>query len=459
MRIRHPYNFVPFAPPPAREPMTTAANHERFRPDLHSGTLRCTLETLSMLCIRPHFAARPADPYLPASSLKGMARSMAQTLGAGCASLFEDRTADPKHKIAVRDWDQQGRMGPRPLPRLRVIPDLSGFEACTQTSACLACRVFGYAPGKDSERGDTLSGWAGKARFHDSERVRNWAGKWVQPNDGNARWQAQGTYHTPFYYPDAANRRKPAGWKVYLHAKVPTGAAPEFLPEACIPEGALFDFDVDYENLSGEEFAVLRFALTLRHDCPDHPDRRVSLAHKLGYGKGIGLGSCRVTAKILPIPTRRFFGEEPKADTDPGCEIHKYLDLPGFAQLREFLSWEGRPDHLLFPDHSWFAGPGSIADYEQAENPPAAPLPLPEPEPDPAPQVKFPKSVDVRITEVTRRGAIHFETVEPIDGVTYTGTAGNSLTGAAVGRVCELKARDADAKKKTVSGRVVWKLR
>jgi hypothetical protein len=457
MRIRHPYNFVPFAAPLAREPMATAPNHERFRSDLHSGTLHCTLETLSMLCIRPYFEAQPAEPYLPASSLKGMARSMAQTLGAGCASLFADNTKDPKHKGAVTDWKLHGRRGPEPQPRPRVLPDLSGFEPCTQTAACLVCRVFGYAPGKNAEQDDSLSGWAGKVRFHDSEKVRNWDRKWVQPPSGNARWQAQGTYHTPFYYPDLPRSKKPAGWKVYLHAKEPTGAATGFLPEeACIPEGAFFDFDVDYENLSGEEFAVLRFALTLQHKCTE---RSVRLAHKLGYGKGIGLGSCRVTAEILPIATRRFFGEEPKADTDPGCEIHKYFDLPGFAALQEFLSWESRPDQLLFPGYSWFTGPGSIAHYERTKNPQAAPLPIAEPEPEPVPKLKFPKRVDVRITEVTKKGVIRFETVDPIDGIVYTGTAVNLLHGAAVGTVCELKPNAPDPLKKTVSGRISWKKR
>ena len=268
MRIRHPYNFVPFAPPLAREAMATAANHERFRPDLHSGTLHCTLETLSMLCIRPHFEdlrTRPLDAYLPASSLKGMARSMAQTLGAGCASLFEDHTEDPKHRREMRLWRDSGMRGSKPAPRQRIAPDLTGFEPCTQTAACVVCRVFGYAPGKDADQGDPLSGWAGKIRFHDSRPAQNWDGCWVQPPRGNARWQAQGTYHTPFYYPDSANPSKPAGWKVYLHAKEITGAAEGFRPEACIPKGAFFDFDVDYENLSGEEFAVLRFEIGRAH--------------------------------------------------------------------------------------------------------------------------------------------------------------------------------------------------
>ena len=457
MRIRHPYNFVPFASPPAREPMATAANHERLRPDLHSGTLCCTLETLSMLCTRPHFEdlrSRSLESYLPASSLKGMARSMAQTLGAGCASLFEDRTADPKHKRAVRDWENNGRRGTKPPPRPRVPPDLTGFKPCTRAEACLVCRVFGYAPEKDAEQGDPQSGWAGKIRFHDSMPVRNWDGDWVQPPRGNARWQAQGTYHTPFYYPDLPRSSKPAGWKVYLHAKEPTGAANDFLPEACVPPKVFFDFDVDYENLSGEEFAVLRFALTLQHSCQN---RSVSLAHKLGYGKSIGMGSCCITAKTEPAPVRRFFGEAPKADTDPGCEIHKYLDLPGFAALREFLAWAGRADQLVFPGYAWFAGPGSIADYEASLNPPAAPPRLREPGPEPAPKVKFPNRLKVRITGITKRGVIRFETVEQIDGITYTGTADNPLTGSAVGIVCDLKVSGADPQKKTVSGRVLWK--
>ena len=157
MHIRHPYNFVPFARPPSREPMPPAGNHERICPDLHSGTLHCTLETMSILCIRPHFEGLRAlllEAYLPASSLKGMARSMAQTLGAGCASLFEDHTEDPKHRRAMKAWRDGGKGGPEPRARRRVEPDLAGFEPCTQSEACLACRVFGYAPERDAEQDD-----------------------------------------------------------------------------------------------------------------------------------------------------------------------------------------------------------------------------------------------------------------------------------------------------------------
>ena len=438
--------------------MPPPGNHERMCPDLHSGTLHCTLETLSMLCIRPHFqalSARPLDVYLPASSLKGMARSMAQTLGAGCASLFEDRTEDPKHRRAMKEWRDGGKRGPEPRARRRVVPDLPGFEPCTQSEACLTCRVFGYAPERDAEQDDRQSGWAGKIRFHDSRPARGWDRHWVQPPQGTARWQSQGTYHTPFYYPDPSNDRKPAGWKVYLHAKQVTGAATGFRPDACVPERVFFDFDVDYENLNDEEFAVIRFALTLRHECLERP---VHLAHKLGYGKAIGMGSCRVSAQVAGAPIRRFFGEAPGPDSHRGCEIHDYLDLPGFARLQEFLNWENRPDMLRFPDHSWFAGAGSIDDYEASMNAPAAPPPSPAPAPPPS-KAKFPKRVDVRITKVTRKGDVHFEAVADVDGIRYTGIADNSLLGARVGTVCELKPRAPDPQKKTVSGRLSWKLK
>jgi RAMP superfamily len=354
MSIRHPYNFVPLD---GRNIDKEAwggdpSGHERWESGRHSGTFVCRLRTLNLLCTKKTFEdqkGRNRRPLIPGSSLKGMLRSVAQVLGAGCG-----------YKFAPRDT---------PTP-------LGDLTPCDSQAACLVCRMFGYS----AEREDF--GWAGKVRFSDAKVEGPWnLHMWQALPIGGGRWPSQGTRHTSFYF----SHGRPLGWKVYRHAENPRAALKsdraKFWTDACVGANTKFGFDVIYENLTDAEFALLRFALTLTHDgCAEHEAilGGHTLAHKLGYGKPAGLGSCIIEITDEPRENpKRYFGETEAALAAPNtCPLHGFFASPSFAKFREYFAWDTRPDHLLYPSKDWdqtrAAGwfdqnpRGTIAAYEAA---------------------------------------------------------------------------------------------
>ena len=304
--IRHPYSFVPFGGAPGRE---VSAGHESYKG--LSGTLSCRLRAERLLTIRSYFDRPGKHPYVPASSLRGLVRTTVQMLGAGCARHISGR------------GELERKLGP--------------LAPCVSENACLACRMFGFS----ADRSDYA--WASKVRFYDSHAVQidKWEEMRLDPVDG-AQWQSHGARHTRFYFTDYQSQypRQPAGWKVYRHAKrVMPAQTSSFRALHCVPEGTEFSFRIDYSSLTEEEFSVLCFALTLSHGCG--APYQVSLAHKLGYGKSAGLGSCTITIEdVIPLALDRYFGGSSPEKPKPSCTvIHSIMDQTPFGAFRDNLAW------------------------------------------------------------------------------------------------------------------------
>ena len=332
MNIRHPYNFVPLEGRniDKREWQGAPSGHERWQESRHSGTFVCKLKTKTLLSIKNVFEdckTRNVKPVIPGSSLKGMVRSVAQALGAGCGYKYLSK-------------DNEGMK-------------LGNLAACDSKQACLVCRIFGYSPEREE------FGWAGKVRFSDAAVQGTWSlYLWKAMPKGGGRWPSfeHRTRHKSFYF----SGRQPLGWKIYRHAKNPRAALESekatFWTDACVAAGTEFQFEVTYENLSDEEFALLRFALTLEHECPEHNPATTfaghTLAHKLGYGKPAGLGSCTIaiTDDRRENPKRYFrnetFGSTAAATT---CPLLGLLAAPAFAKFLEYAAWDTAADHLLYP--------------------------------------------------------------------------------------------------------------
>jgi len=412
MTIRHPYNFVPLAERLVRE---APGSHERFEAGRHSGTLVCQLETLAPLSIKTHFealkAARPAseEPWIPGSSLKGMVRNVLEMLGLGCGRYFEARGS-------------------------RVSPDLGQVRPCPEGYACRVCRLFGYTgeKGRAGQGEEKAYGWAGKLRFRDAHLGSPMpSGAWKEPGAGTGQLMSHGPRHIAFYYPERLtdpNSSKPAGWKVYLHSKTPVWPGGRTVCRAWAREGCKFRVAVEYENLTDEEVAVLRFGLTLSHQCAEH-NVDVKLCHKLGYGKPLGMGSCRVTLEeVRPESLERYFGESRAAPgNEVWCKVEEHLKGPSFEAMKEFLSWEGRPEKLEYPGLRWLEShaDSGIDAFEREKN--AAEggrgglnLVVPAPEPAPSPEVRIPRRVTAIVTKVARDGKVKAVTVEEYGGRKYT---------------------------------------
>lgn len=395
-----PHNFVPVTPLAARKPWPQSGprGHERF--DQLSGTLHCVLATDSLLTIKANFEElyrQVRSPYLPGSSLKGMARNVLEMLGVGCAGFFhhnqEDRRTNP-----------------------------AGLIPCTEKAACVVCRLFGYSvEGKEF-------GWAGKLRFHDSDPAANWP---------------------------------PDRWKVYRHISPSPGAGRDFQARACVGAGEFFPFHLDYENLDPEEFTLLHFALTLRHQCERHSPE-IRLLHKLGYGKGLGLGSCHIKIdRVEPENVKRYFPDQSgPAIPQPDSSIEQHLAAPPYAFMEKLLA--PGPSRELGDPGEWGhtdtkSKPHSIGDHEAEANrrKPVLPPP-PSPKLKPQPHADLPKKVKVRITGLDP-GSIRGETLGEFNGHKYTCKARQRPYGRGKGDECmvEVDQRSVDHSKHFFEGKAL----
>jgi hypothetical protein len=253
--------FVEFAKkaPPVRS-LKEEPGYDRWVP--FSGSLVCELEVLTPLCIHSVFRNMQDsdEPFVPGSSLRGMVRNMAEMLGAGCGRLYERQSQLP---------------------------------ACNSAMPCLVCRTFGFIDGD--------KGWAGKVRFRDARR-----GAGVTTTRARPAWVM---CDVPFQ----RDPHQPGqGWIIFAHNP---GFRPARGKTRCLDAGEKLQFRVDCMSLDSEEYAVLRFALTLQTP-------QFHLPHKIGYAKGAGFGGCRIRILSEKAPPL-------------GPAIDPYLSTPGFRQIQE----------------------------------------------------------------------------------------------------------------------------
>lgn len=263
---------------PERISLTSVALHRRScetepgwerRDPKSSGRWFCRLDPVTPICIHSHFeqqqrhqrGLREQTAVIPGSSLRGMVRNVAEMLGAGCQRLYGTS-------------------------------DNSLLKECTKDAACVVCRVFGFVQGAPQYC------WRSKVLFSDATaKGVSWRG-----------------------YALAAGRHaggrdtgRESGWAVFRHFEPGAFRAGS---DWCVMPGRPFFFRVEYINLDPEEFAVLKYALTLEW-------QGEKLHHKLGFAKSLGLGGCRIT--IL----------EDKSPPIPEAEFRHYCDQAAFEELRE----------------------------------------------------------------------------------------------------------------------------
>ncbi len=264
----NPYGFVRLGP---AAPRTAAIRHDRFQG--LSGHLRCRLTALTHLFVpktqevtkgkhQELTFMRSIDgrPLLPGSSLKGVIRSVAEAISGSCLTLPLGREGQIEYR---------GRP-----PVTYRIP--RGFERCRDADhLCPACRIFGSLSGGNPFLGkiglsDALTVGPYEVEILTIEAL-------MEPKPRHRAW-----------YEDPIQRGYLRGRKFYYHRPAGprrTTVRTEYNKtiEAVKP-GAVFEFEVDYTNLTEAELALLIFALVLEPD----------MAHKVGMGKPVGLGSARI---------------------------------------------------------------------------------------------------------------------------------------------------------------------
>jgi CRISPR/Cas system CSM-associated protein Csm3 (group 7 of RAMP superfamily) len=298
----NPYNFVPLKSRPDR---SGYPGRLQFHKKRYSGMLKCTLEALSPLISidqRNHClyqlignngkplkftsGAKRGDLckvncfkflrnsrgqiFLQGTSLKGMVRSAYETITNSCLTLAAISRTGYKN-----------------------IGEHKNTECKDMYKLCPACRLFGII-------NDELH-CQGRIVFTDALLVK---GSLTPEPPISNRSPSGKPFHflkvlsspKPSHYPTYGKngqRNGPiAGRKFYYHHGKDTKfsvneheACHSIAIEEYAPLGTRFGFEVYVENLSKEEFEYLVLALELHE----------GLGHKIGLGKAIGLGSCRIT--------------------------------------------------------------------------------------------------------------------------------------------------------------------
>lgn len=216
---------------------------------------------------------RQGEFIIPGSSLKGMLRSVVETLGNGCLTLFDGDYE--RGKIDYR----------RKVPR--------DFQHCGEnTNLCIACRAFGML--KERQGGVFL----GKVNIGDARSLTDkvytydpiYTAVLVEPKPR----------HDAFYLDEA--REHIAGRKFYFHHSPDLalhderqlkfmGGRPANRYIQPLDRDTTFRFRLDFTNLEADEFGALLLAVALEDE----------MRHKIGYGKPLGMGSIQLMPLKLTL--------------------------------------------------------------------------------------------------------------------------------------------------------------
>ena len=262
-----------------------------------SGRLWCELEALTPLLIgdgngkdgdgEVNFVRYPhaQQPYIPATSLKGALRSLAEVVG-NAAVPFQNDSVDVRHR----------------LNRARI-------DTAAGRQFDIVARTFGYL-----QDGNVF---AGLIRFSDAEMIA----KPTSPGEWPAYPVTVGQpkrEHEAFY--PGNNRRKfyhhhpGATGLVAPHPGIPPGSLRNRRPA---PPGTRFSFTVDFANLSDAELDLLLYCLVLEEQVAvklsqaalGRADNQASvilqgpLRHKIGGAKPHGAGSVHIRITKMQLRT------------------------------------------------------------------------------------------------------------------------------------------------------------
>lgn len=322
---------------------------KRQRPQLHhrfsglSGRVHGTITTLTPLFIREpkeqgeiirriryqqHITTRSGEAVIPGSSLKGLIRSLVETIGYGCWWLV-DATYERKLPSVFRQCQRLDRL-------------------------CVACRMFGLIQGDTSLRGHVGFDDARCTRLVEHDPIYTIILSTPKP------------HHAAFYQDGPDNL---AGRKFYFHHATPPVDRGGWRPKHAVSQseaqnqyirplgaGSVFTFSGHFDNLAPDELRVLLYALVLEE----------KMRHKIGYGKPAGLGSVHIELTELEL----FDHEQRYGASDGGKKIYKDEDLESYVggqvavyrdddknitlqDLRRIWQWPGRND-IQYPSWQWF---------------------------------------------------------------------------------------------------------
>ncbi|GER82285.1 hypothetical protein KTAU_09230 [Thermogemmatispora aurantia] len=372
----NPYDFARIdwsRPPERRKPVW---HHRLFGaglPRLYSGRLELRLTARTPIFIAayslaaagkaikdpkkpvPFIQDRTGHYIIPGTSLKGLLRSLVETLGNGCLTLFDGNYEQEK-------TGERGRY--KAVYKDKVRPE---FLHCQDdTHLCIACRIFGSL--KEHKRESIFMGKVniGDAQA-DPETVALYKPMYTQP------LVEPKPHHRAFYLDE--QERYIAGRKFYFHHdpdREPLQASGYVYFTRAEPANRYIhplDYDtvfyarLDFTNLERDELGALLLAIVLEE----------GMCHKIGYAKPLGLGSIALEPlrlELIDYARRYSFsargqdgreqlqGEALAQFIDELVEEFKreHLQRLAMEDLRRIWRWPPDPDvEYYYPDKAgWF---------------------------------------------------------------------------------------------------------
>jgi hypothetical protein len=389
--MKNPYDFVPFEGGNPKRDYESNGQEIFNRADAHSGHIACELQTETPLFIHGEgqqgeeqraFYRRNGNFTIPATSIKGMIRSIAEVVSDSCMSVVAQeydmlgnaRLANNHFRTYRRNNISRQtfeNMHARIDMKTRI-PD--GYNTCeSREHLCLCCALFGMSESGD-ESDDTKSAIGSRVFFTDAKNVEikeNVPRMLPEPSGGPHPW------HKLFYFDNRGNGQC-LGRKFYYHHR----DYQQTLDLSCrnarrtifidAIEGK-FTFEVRFENLSCEELSTLLYSLELSRNFED--ENEPGMRHHLGYAKPYGLGTAKITITSLKLETNEESGPARflKYNLDNSHLIDKdsawwrsmaekaWGDPPrpnsagSRTKLEQILAWPQR-ENFMYPDFNWFRG-------------------------------------------------------------------------------------------------------
>jgi len=286
------------------------------------------------------FPVRDRAATIPGSSLKGVIRSVAEAIEASCFTLFDG----PSYRGSGITRGQ----------RLHVeLPP--GYRHCTRRNQlCPACRIFGFLRGGEVHTGKVnISDAIAPQGSHELMNFITLEVLSAPKPEGRPK----------AYTIQEGRRNIVRGRKFYRHrlddVLTRAGGKKDRQNKTVQPvsPGAVFTFEVEYNDLREKELRLLLYALALEPD----------MWHKVGMGKPLGLGSAciEITAweQIDRQARYRNLGgglSEPLRDQELQTELDMWLQpyreskTPNLQDLRELWRHEHNYDvRYPEPEQTW----------------------------------------------------------------------------------------------------------
>ncbi len=401
MPLVNPYNFIPLKNEPDRTSWEDVSKHHRLAEDSYSGRLDIAMTAVTPVFVPSRlsqdvekspfeyktkngprqdyrttfkrFSHKGDTPFIQSTSVKGMFRAVFEAVSNSCMALFAE-----KYEVKVNS-----KLYPRPEYKV---------DACNMKDGlCPACAVFGLVHGKEThskakdasseagkgsvgnKREDEETHLKGKVSFSDAigQPGSLEKGQWILKELSSPKPER----HVPFYAKDGQRQSSgPKGRKFYYHHGNADVQRPGHIDQKLhnqrnvkilerLKAGSRLTTSAEFSGLTQRELSFLLYAIELdlnMRTVDGQPRVSLSMGHKIGMGKPLGLGSVYVmiTGGTIDRGAQRYRAFDRTDEIDVREQINAVREAhpvkfpPGMIDL--FALTRNAGEKICYPDYNWF---------------------------------------------------------------------------------------------------------